>query len=646
MTDARHFLGMEQLGDPLHWRLEVVPELTTPGNFLFGGCGLGAALVALESAAQRPTVWATAQYLSYAPTDSVLDLVVTLAAEGSRVTQARAVGRVGDTEILTVNAALGAADSQGAEGVWEHPPDVPPPDECPPRLLPDFFRTSIFDQIEVRLARGRTLEDLVSGTSTPGEPTSALWARVPGHLEPSAATLAIFGDYVSGGVSQPLGRRTMARSLDNTLRVVAHRPERVGPLRHPHPGRLGRVRPGHRVPLVTRRRAARHGEPVDEPPVLVRRTDGRIAAVGRPGDPDRRNREEGIGRTMKISTLLSYSGGFRAAADQVAEWEKAGLDLVWVAEAYGLDGPSLMGYLAALTERVEIGSAILPIYTRTPALIAMTAAGIDTLSGGRFHLGLGSSGPQVVEGWHGVPYDAPLGRTREIVEICREVWAREAPLEHHGTFYDIPLPPGRGTGLGKALKIIAHPVRPRIPIWIASLGERNVALTAEVADGWIPMLFVPEKARDVWGASLDAGGSRREPSLGPLQISTGGIVAIGEGGEVRALRDLARPMVALYAGGMGAKGRNFYNDVVRRYGYEREAEQIQERYLSGAKREAEALVPDELLESMAICGPKGYVAERIAAFAEAGVTHLQVTPIPTGDQRPVDVIALVKEIAG
>ena len=241
---------------------------------------------------------------------------------------------------------------------------------------------------------------------------------------------------------------------------------------------------------------------------------------------------------MKISTMLSYAGGFRKAAAQVAEMEKAGLDLVWVAEAYGIDSPSQMGYLAALTERVEIGSAILPIFTRTPTLIAMTAAGVDSLSEGRFHLGLGSSGPQVIEGWHGVPFDAPLGRTREIVDICREVWAREAPLEHHGKYYDMPLPEGQGTGLGKALKIIGRPVRPRIPIWVASLGHKNVAMTAEIADGWIPMLYVPEKAHEVWGASLEAGRAKRDPSLDPLQITVGGMVAIGEGDDVTAT---ARP---------------------------------------------------------------------------------------------------------
>ena len=224
MTDARQFLGMERMGDDLHWRLTVDPELTTPGKFLFGGCGLGAALVALEAASGRPTVWSTAQYLSYAPTHSVLDLEVTLAAEGRRITQGRVVGTVGDREILTVNAAAGSPGVLDGGGVWVTPPEVPPPDQCPPRRLPDFSSTSIFDRIDVRLAQGLSFEEITEGRSGSGNPTSALWARVPGHLEPSAATLAIIGDYVSGGVSQPLGRRAMSRSLDNTLRMVQLEP--------------------------------------------------------------------------------------------------------------------------------------------------------------------------------------------------------------------------------------------------------------------------------------------------------------------------------------------------------------------------------------------------------------------------------------
>src|SRR5580658_3461702 len=225
---------------------------------------------------------------------------------------------------------------------------------------------------------------------------------------------------------------------------------------------------------------------------------------------------------------LSYAGGFAESARQVAELEKVGLDLVWVAEAYGFDAPSLMGYLAAKTERVGIGSAILPIYSRTPTLIAMTAAGVDAVSGGRCEPGVGASGPQVIEGFHGVPYDRPLARTREIIDICRKVWAREAPLTHDGAVYHIPLPEGQGTGLGKALKIINHPVRSRIPIWVAALGEKNVTMAAEVADGWLPFFFVPEKANEVLGPSLAAGAARRDSALGTLQIAAGGLLAIGE----------------------------------------------------------------------------------------------------------------------
>jgi F420-dependent oxidoreductase-like protein len=348
---------------------------------------------------------------------------------------------------------------------------------------------------------------------------------------------------------------------------------------------------------------------------------------------------------VKISTMLSYAGGFKHAAQQVVEMEGEGLDLVWVAEAYGFDSPSLMGYLAALTERVEIGAAILPIYTRTPTLLAMTAAGVDALSDGRFHLGLGASGPQVIEGFHGIPYTAPLGRTREIIEICRTVWRREAPLDHHGRYYDLPLPADQGTGLGKALKIIAHPVRPSIPVWVASLGERNVAMTAEVADGWIPILFIPERAKSVWGAPLAEGAAKRSSDLGELQVTAGGILAIGDTDDITGLRELGRPMVALYVGGMGAKGKNFYNELACRYGFEREAAEIQDLYLAGKKKEAEALVPSELLELTSLCGPEGYVKERVAAFKEAGVTHLQVQPIPTGDQRAADLIAAVKRMA-
>jgi F420-dependent oxidoreductase-like protein len=339
---------------------------------------------------------------------------------------------------------------------------------------------------------------------------------------------------------------------------------------------------------------------------------------------------------MKISTQLMYAGDPKELIEQVVSLENAGLDQVWVAEAYGFDSPTLMGYVAAKTERVQIGSAILPIYSRTPALLAQTAAGLDAVSGGRAILGLGASGPQVIEGWHGVPYDKPLGRTREIVDICRRIWRREV-ITNEGN-YPIPLPEGQGTGLGKPLKILTRPLRDNIPIYIASLGDKNVQMTAEIADGWLPTLFVPERAGDVWGTALAAGKAKRSSDLGDLEIVAGGILAIGD--DVEALRDASRPIIALYVGGMGARGRNFYNDLARRYGWEAEAEKIQDLYLAGKKEEAAAAVPAEFAELMNLVGPAGYVKERLQAFKEAGVTTLNVTPI---GENPAKLVAQVKE---
>jgi F420-dependent oxidoreductase-like protein len=340
---------------------------------------------------------------------------------------------------------------------------------------------------------------------------------------------------------------------------------------------------------------------------------------------------------MKLSTMLMYAGNPREAADQVASWERAGLDTVWVAEAYGFDSPTLMGYLAAKTETIEIGSAILNIYSRTPGALAQTAAGLDNVSGGRAILGLGASGPQVIEGWHGLPYDRPLGRTREVVDIVRAMIRRET-IDHHGKVFDIPLPKDQGLGLGKPLKMLTKPERPAVPIYIAALGEKNVTGTAEYADGWLPFLYAPEKADSVWGDALRAGQAKRSGDLGPLEICAGGMVAIGE--DVKGLLDFARPMFALYIGGMGAKGKNFYNSLARQYGYEQEAEQIQELYLGGNKRDAEALVPLELLEMCNLVGPESYVKERIAAFRESGVTNLQIMPV--GDD-PAAVVSTMKE---
>ena len=340
---------------------------------------------------------------------------------------------------------------------------------------------------------------------------------------------------------------------------------------------------------------------------------------------------------MRLSTSLQYSENPRGLAGQAKAFEAAGLDIAWVAEAYTFDAPSLMGFLAATTESVQIGAGILPLYSRTPTLTAMTAAGIDALSEGRCILGLGASGPQVIEGWHGVAYDRPLGRTREVVEICRKVWAREAPLTHDGPSYTVPLPAAQGTGLGKPLKIINTPVRPRIPIWLAALGEQNVALTAEIAEGWLPLFFVPEKTQEAFGAALSTGLAKRDPELGPLEIAAGGMLAITDDADQAAkLRDRARPQIALYVGGMGAKGRNFYNALIRRYGWEAEAEEIQNLYLAGKKAEAEALVPVELLEKMTLIGSEGFIKDRIAAYRDAGVTVLNVLPAGPDPVRLID----------
>jgi F420-dependent oxidoreductase-like protein len=349
---------------------------------------------------------------------------------------------------------------------------------------------------------------------------------------------------------------------------------------------------------------------------------------------------------MKLSMQIGYAGGFADSVARVQALEKAGMDIVYVAEAYGYDGPSLMGYLAAKTETVQIASGILPIYTRTPTLLAMTAAGVDELSEGRCILGLGASGPQVIEGFHGVAYDAPIGRTREIIDICRKTWAREAPLEHDGRYYKLPLPADQGTGLGKALKIITHPRRPRIPIHVAALGPKNVEVTAELAEGWMPLLFHPQRAKDVWGADVDRGLAKRDPGLGPLDVVAGGLLAMGPESLVAGFRDLMRGMIALYVGGMGARERNFYNQLFCRYGYEAEAKEIQDLYLDGKKGEAAAAVPSSFLEETSLCGDEAYLADRIAEYREAGVTVLNVEPIAADLAAQQDLVAKVKELAG
>ncbi len=393
---------------------------------------------------------------------------------------------------------------------------------------------------------------------------------------------------------------------------------------------------------------------------------------------------------MKHSQMLLYSGNPREAADQVVALEKAWLDTVWVAEAYGFDSPTLMGYLAAKTETIEIGAAILNIYSRTPGTLIQTAAGLDNVSGGRAIIGLGASGPQVIEGWHGLPYTKPLTRTQEVIDVVRMALRRER-LEYDGKTVTLPLPADQGIGLGKPLKMLTKPERPSVPIYVAALGAKSVESTAAIADGWLPflfvpelhdkvwgdalragtakrssvpiyvaalggksveqtaaiadgwlpILFVPEKAGSVWGDALAKGAAKRSDDLGTLEIAAGGMCAIGEGPDTKELLEFARPMVALYVGGMGARGKNFYNDLAVRYGYEAEAKEIQDLYLDGKKKEAEAAVPTELLELGNLVGPASYVKERIAAFAEAGVTNLQISPAAAD---PVALVAQMREL--
>jgi F420-dependent oxidoreductase-like protein len=336
--------------------------------------------------------------------------------------------------------------------------------------------------------------------------------------------------------------------------------------------------------------------------------------------------------------MLSYAGGFEQAVAELADFESAGLDLAVVPEAYSFDAVSLLGFVAARTSRVQLASGIMQLYTRTPTLTAMTAAGLDFVSGGRFNLGIGSSGPQVIEGFHGVPFTAPLARTREIIDICRKVWRRET-LVHQGKYYQIPLPEEQGTGLGKPLKIINRPVRERIPIILGAVGPKNVALAAELAEGWQPLFFYPEKAASVWGESLTAGLAKRAADLGPLDILATAPFAVTD--QPERVWAAHRQALALYIGGMGAREKNFSNELIRRYGYPEEALKIQELYLAGRKGDAAAVVPEELVRNTSLAGPLPYIKDRLAAFAEAGVTTIQISPMAaTHEERVRDLETL------
>jgi len=328
--------------------------------------------------------------------------------------------------------------------------------------------------------------------------------------------------------------------------------------------------------------------------------------------------------------------------DETAAWassmESAGVDVIWIGEAYGFDAVSMLGFLAGRTRTVQLGSAILPIFSRSPALTAMTAAGLDFVSSGRFILGLGASGPQVVRSWHGILFDRPLARTRECVEVCRMVWAREK-LDFQGDTFQIPMAPASGTQPYRPLKLVNRPLRPDIPIYVAALGPKNVALTAEIAEGWLPIFFHPDK-HEVWAEALAEGVAQRGPAMAPLEIVAGGPVCICDAQSAERQRDAERPHVALYVGGMGSVGHNFYNDLFARYGYEEEARNIQELYLAGDRDGAASLVPDDYLRATSLIGDEGFVRDRIEAYRAAGVTCLNIE-LPDGLE---DHVSLVEKL--
>ncbi len=341
---------------------------------------------------------------------------------------------------------------------------------------------------------------------------------------------------------------------------------------------------------------------------------------------------------MKLCTAMMFDGRPERLAAQIVDLEAAGVDMVMVPEIYGFDQVSVLGYIAAKTESIELMTGIVNVYSRSPALIAQSAATIDALSGGRFTLGIGTSGAQVVEGWHGVPFKKPLGRTRDTVDICRKIWTGEK-VTHEGKAVSLPLPADEGSGLGKPLKFMNQIARQDIPIVIASIGPTNVKMTAEIADGWQPIHFVPDRFDRVWGEALAEGTAIRSADLGPLSIFGDASLAIGEGEEIAVSREMARGHVGFYVGGMGAKSKNYYNDLFKRYGWVEEAEKIQDLFLGGQRAEAYSVVPDEYVDTANLIGPESHVRQRLAVYKDVGVTHLTVNPIGAN---PLDDLAAVK----
>ncbi len=343
---------------------------------------------------------------------------------------------------------------------------------------------------------------------------------------------------------------------------------------------------------------------------------------------------------MKLGVNIGYWGLGMGPQDQlqvVQEAERLGFDSVWAAEAYGSDAATVLAWLAAGTSRIKLGSAIFQMPGRTPALTAMTAATIDELSGGRMLLGIGSSGPQVAEGWHGQPFARQLQRTREYVAVVRKALARER-LEFTGETLELPIPGGPG----KALKLMIAPVQERIAIYLAAIGPRNTALAGEIADGWIPTFFSPEHVAD-FRALLQEGADRAGRSLAGFDIAPTVQVYISDDRELA--RNLMRPVLALYIGGMGSRKQNFYNNLVQRYGFEPAAKEIQDLYLDGRKAEAAEAVPAELIDAVSLCGPRAVVAERLAAFRAAGVGTLMVTPMAWSADDRIEQLRAVAELA-
>jgi F420-dependent oxidoreductase-like protein len=338
---------------------------------------------------------------------------------------------------------------------------------------------------------------------------------------------------------------------------------------------------------------------------------------------------------MQLALNLSYSGAAMTLdMPRILEAERLGYTSVWTAEAYGSDAVSPAAWIAARTERIHVGTAIMQIPARTPAMTAMTAMTLDALSGGRFRLGLGVSGPQVVEGWHGQAFGKPLRKTREYVEVVRAILRREKPVEFRGEYYQIPYAGPGATGLGKPLRSILHG-RAGLPIYLAAVGPKNVALAAEIADGWIPVFFSARRMgmfREWLGEGFRAGG-RTADAQGSFDVMP--MVPVVVGDDVTACRAVVKPRLALYVGGMGARGRNFYNDIARRYGYEDAATRIQDLYLGGHKEAAAAAVPDALVDEVALCGPRERVREQLAEWTGSGVTTIMVA----GDTSAVRTLA-------